>query len=55
MSYFQQIQRLADRYTSDAAFRAEMARDPEGTTRRLVVERDGATRRTLLGVSDVQL
>jgi hypothetical protein len=51
MSNFEAMQRLANRYISDASFRAEMTQDPEGTAKRYGVELDGATRQALRSVS----
>ncbi len=50
VSNFEQIQRLADRYISDPAFRSEMASDPEGTAKRHGVNLDETTRQTLRGI-----
>jgi hypothetical protein len=50
LSNFEAIQRLADRYISDPGFRAEMARDMEGTAKRFGVTLDGATRQALRSV-----
>ena len=50
MSNFEQIQRIADLYISDAGFRSQMASDPEGTAKRYGVSMDDATRQTLRGV-----
>ncbi len=50
MSNFEQIQRLADRYISDAEFRVQMASDPEGTAKRHGVDLNEETRQTLRGI-----
>ncbi len=51
MSNFETIQKLADRYISDPEFRAEMARDMEGTAKRHGGVLDDATRQALRSVS----
>ena len=58
MSNFEAMQRIADRYISDAEFRAQMASDLEGTAKRHGVQVDDARRRTLSsigGLSDQAL
>ncbi len=51
MSNFEMIQKLADRYISDPAFRAEMSQDPEGTAKRHGVTLDDSARQALRSVS----
>src|SRR5215210_5866860 len=46
VSNYEAMQRLAERYISDAAFRAEMTSDPEGTAKRYGVSLDSASRQT---------
>lgn len=50
MSKYEGMQRLADRYISDAGFRAEMSRNPQGAARALGVELDETSLKALSGV-----